>query len=172
MDSPTDEKSVHRALCTPSVGSLSGHAFILLFCGVGQPSAHTRTGCVHKAADSPTDEKSVHRALCTPSVGPPSERAFILLFCGVGQPSAHTRTGCVHTAVDSPTDEKSVHRTLFCPPSGRAVLSNPPSSSKNLHPEWGGDFLAEQQGFEPWRHFHALRDFESRLFDQLEYCSV
>ena len=35
-----------------------------------------------------------------------------------------------------------------------------------------GDFyLAEQQGFEPWRHFHALRDFESRLFDQLEYCS-
>ena len=33
-------------------------------------------------------------------------------------------------------------------------------------------FLAEQQGFEPWRHFHALRDFESRLFDQLEYCSI
>ena len=32
--------------------------------------------------------------------------------------------------------------------------------------------LAEQQGFEPWRHFHALRDFESRLFDQLEYCSL
>ena len=33
-------------------------------------------------------------------------------------------------------------------------------------------FLAEQQGFEPWRHFHALRDFESRLFAQLEYCSI
>ena len=32
--------------------------------------------------------------------------------------------------------------------------------------------LAEQQGFEPWRHFHVLRDFESRLFDQLEYCSI
>ena len=32
--------------------------------------------------------------------------------------------------------------------------------------------LAEQQGFEPWRRFHALRDFESRLFDQLEYCSI
>ena len=32
--------------------------------------------------------------------------------------------------------------------------------------------MAEQQGFEPWRHFHALRDFESRLFDQLEYSSV
>ena len=28
-------------------------------------------------------------------------------------------------------------------------------------------FMAEQQGFEPWRHFHALRDFESRLFDHL-----
>ena len=35
-----------------------------------------------------------------------------------------------------------------------------------------GIFLAEQQGFEPWRRFHALRDFESRLFDQLEYCSI
>ena len=33
-------------------------------------------------------------------------------------------------------------------------------------------FLAEQKGFEPLRHFHVLRDFESRLFDQLEYCSV
>ena len=32
--------------------------------------------------------------------------------------------------------------------------------------------MAEQQGFEPWRRFHALRDFESRLFDQLEYCSI
>ncbi len=32
--------------------------------------------------------------------------------------------------------------------------------------------MAEQQGFEPWRHLHALRDFESRLFDQLEYCSI
>ena len=32
--------------------------------------------------------------------------------------------------------------------------------------------MAEQQGFEPWQHFHALRDFESRLFDQLEYCSL
>ena len=32
--------------------------------------------------------------------------------------------------------------------------------------------VAEQQGFEPWRRFHALRDFESRLFDQLEYCSI
>ena len=32
--------------------------------------------------------------------------------------------------------------------------------------------MAEQQGFEPWQHFHALRDFESRLFDQLEYCSI
>ena len=63
MDPPTDEKSVHRALCTPSVGPPSGRAFILLFCGVGQPSAHTRTGCVHKAVDSPTDEKSVRRAL-------------------------------------------------------------------------------------------------------------
>ena len=50
--------------------------------------------------------------------------------------------------------------------------SNPVSRSKNLHPGWGGDFLAEQQGFEPWRRFHALRDFESRLFDQLEYCSI
>ena len=35
-----------------------------------------------------------------------------------------------------------------------------------------GYSLAEQQGFEPWRRFHALRDFESRLFDQLEYCSI
>ena len=48
-----------------------------------------------------------------------------------------------------------------------------PFLQKNTHTPngvWG--FLAEQQGFEPWRHFHALRDFESRLFDQLEYCSV
>ena len=30
-----------------------------------------------------------------------------------------------------------------------------------------GSNLAEQQGFEPWQHFHALRDFESRLFDHL-----
>ena len=35
-----------------------------------------------------------------------------------------------------------------------------------------GGFLAEQKGFEPLRHFHVLRDFESRLFDQLEYCSI
>ena len=28
-------------------------------------------------------------------------------------------------------------------------------------------YLAEQQGFEPWQHFHVLRDFESRLFDHL-----
>ena len=34
------------------------------------------------------------------------------------------------------------------------------------------DFLAEEKGFEPLRRFHALRDFESRLFDQLEYSSV
>ena len=27
--------------------------------------------------------------------------------------------------------------------------------------------MAEQQGFEPWQHFHVLRDFESRLFDHL-----
>ena len=40
-----------------------------------------------------------------------------------------------------------------------------------LYPNYGS-YLAEQQGFEPWRHFHALRDFESRLFDQLEYCSI
>ena len=33
-------------------------------------------------------------------------------------------------------------------------------------------FLAEEKGFEPLRRFHALRDFESRLFDQLEYSSV
>ena len=33
-------------------------------------------------------------------------------------------------------------------------------------------FLAEEKGFEPLQHFHALRDFESRLFDQLEYSSV
>ena len=32
--------------------------------------------------------------------------------------------------------------------------------------------MAEEKGFEPLRHFHALRDFESRLFDQLEYSSV
>ena len=32
--------------------------------------------------------------------------------------------------------------------------------------------MAEQQGFEPWRRFPALRDFESRLFAQLEYCSI
>ena len=36
----------------------------------------------------------------------------------------------------------------------------------------GAFFVAEQQGFEPWRHVNALRDFESRLFDQLEYCSI
>ena len=32
--------------------------------------------------------------------------------------------------------------------------------------------MAEEKGFEPLRHFRALRDFESRLFDQLEYSSV
>ena len=36
----------------------------------------------------------------------------------------------------------------------------------------GGFLLAEEKGFEPLRRFHALRDFESRLFDQLEYCSI
>ena len=33
-------------------------------------------------------------------------------------------------------------------------------------------FLAEEKGFEPLQRFHALRDFESRIFDQLEYSSV
>ena len=33
-------------------------------------------------------------------------------------------------------------------------------------------FLAEQKGFEPLHRFPGLRDFESRLFDQLEYCSM
>ena len=33
-------------------------------------------------------------------------------------------------------------------------------------------FLAEEKGFEPLQRFHALRDFESRLFDQLEYSSI
>ena len=45
------------------------------------------------------------------------------------------------------------------------------SANKNSRPK-AAFLLAEQQGFEPWQHFHALRDFESRLFDQLEYCSV
>ena len=35
-----------------------------------------------------------------------------------------------------------------------------------------GYFLAEEKGFEPLQRFRALRDFESRLFDQLEYSSV
>ena len=43
---------------------------------------------------------------------------------------------------------------------------------KRHHPYRVVPVLAEQQGFEPWRRFHALRDFESRLFDQLEYCSI
>ena len=43
---------------------------------------------------------------------------------------------------------------------------------KRHHPYRVVPFLAEQQGFEPWRRFHALRDFESRLFDKLEYCSI
>ena len=33
-------------------------------------------------------------------------------------------------------------------------------------------FMAEEKGFEPLQRFHALRDFESRLFDQLEYSSI
>ena len=45
-------------------------------------------------------------------------------------------------------------------------------TKEKIPPRLGWDFLAEQQGFEPWRRFHALRDFESRLFDQLEYCSI
>ena len=32
--------------------------------------------------------------------------------------------------------------------------------------------MAEQKGFEPLHRFPGLRDFESRLFDQLEYCST
>ena len=32
--------------------------------------------------------------------------------------------------------------------------------------------MAEEKGCEPLQRFHALRDFESRLFDQLEYSSV
>ncbi len=32
--------------------------------------------------------------------------------------------------------------------------------------------MAEEKGFEPLRRVNALRDFESRLFDQLEYSSV
>ena len=32
--------------------------------------------------------------------------------------------------------------------------------------------MAEEKGFEPLQRFRALRDFESRLFDQLEYSSV
>ena len=53
-----------------------------------------------------------------------------------------------------------------------AALSNP--FCKQEKPPRGGGFscLAEEKGFEPLRHFHALRDFESRLFDQLEYSSV
>ena len=35
-----------------------------------------------------------------------------------------------------------------------------------------GVLMAEEKGFEPLRRFHALRDFESRLFDQLEYSSI
>ena len=42
-----------------------------------------------------------------------------------------------------------------------------PLPSKKFHPSWGGTFLAEQQGFEPWRQLPSLRDFESRLFDHL-----
>ena len=45
-------------------------------------------------------------------------------------------------------------------------------TKRKNHPFGWFFLLAEQQGFEPWRRFHALRDFESRLFDQLEYCSI
>ena len=43
---------------------------------------------------------------------------------------------------------------------------------EKIPPRLGWDFLAEEKGFEPLQRFHALRDFESRLFDQLEYSSV
>ena len=46
------------------------------------------------------------------------------------------------------------------------------SSNRKSHPNGWLFLLAEEKGFEPLRRFHALRDFESRLFDQLEYSSV
>ena len=58
------------------------------------------------------------------------------------------------------------------PPAAWILFSNPAAKPKKSPPKWVGIILAEQQGFEPWRHFHALRYFESRLFDQLEYCSM
>ena len=68
---------------------------------------------------------------------------------------------------------KTVPRTVFAPVCGLGPpFRIPLFHQKNPTPIWGGIFLAEQQGFEPWRRFHALRDFESRLFDQLEYCSI
>ena len=62
---------------------------------------------------------------------------------------------------------------FFTPAAPGPAFRIPHTINKKDPPPWGGSFLlAEQQGFEPWRRFHALRDFESRLFDQLEYCSI
>ena len=43
---------------------------------------------------------------------------------------------------------------------------------KKAPPKRVVSFLAEEKGFEPLHQFPGLRDFESRLFDQLEYSSV
>ena len=62
---------------------------------------------------------------------------------------------------------KTCHRHVFL------TAFRIPLSVKNPHTPkgvWG--FLAEQKGFEPLHRFPSLRDFESRLFDQLEYCSI
>ncbi len=52
------------------------------------------------------------------------------------------------------------------------MLRNPDKQGiKRLH-LFDATFLAEEKGFEPLHQFPGLRDFESRLFDQLEYSSV
>ena len=86
-------------------------------------------------------------------------------------PSTSLRDAAEYTWILPRTNQVSTGHLVTLPLVGSSFrIPQPPS--KKFHTGWCGTFLAEQQGFEPWRHFHALRDFESRLFDQLEYCSI
>ena len=67
-----------------------------------------------------------------------------------------------------PRAKKCPRDTFYTSLRTGAALSNPISPSKNDTTfVWWCRFLAEQQGFEPWRQLPSLRDFESRLFDHL-----